>query len=40
MWLAYLEEIILEKVSHWLISWNGPPCIEVEVQNVKPGNQD
>ena len=37
---SHLEEVILEEVSHGLVGGNGPPGIEVEVENVEPGDQD
>ena len=36
----YLEEVIFKKVSHWLVSRNGPPRVEVEVEKVEPKDQD
>jgi hypothetical protein len=35
----YLEEVILEKVSHGLVGRHVPPGIEVEVEDVEPGHQ-
>ena len=37
---SHLEEIILEEVSHGLVGGDGPPGVEVEVENVEPGDQD
>merc|ERR1719177_59782 len=35
-----LEEIILEEVSHGFVSRNVPPGVEVEVEDVEPGDKD
>ena len=37
---SYLEEIILEEVSHGLVSRNVPPGVEIEVEDVQPGDKD
>ena len=37
---SHLEEIVLEEVSHGLVCWNVPPGVEIEVEDVKPGDKD
>ena len=37
---VHLEEIVFEEVSHGLVGRDGPPGVEVEVENVEPGDQD
>ena len=38
--LSYLKEIILEEVSHGLVSRNVPPGVKIEVKDVEPGDED
>ena len=35
-----LEEVVFEEVPHGLVSGNVPPGVEVEVQDVEPGDED
>ena len=35
-----LEEVVFEEVPHGLVSRNVPPGVEVEVQDVEPGDED
>ena len=37
---SYLEEVILEEVSHGFVSRNVPPGVEVEVEDIEPGDED
>ena len=37
---SHLEEIILEEVSHGLVSRNVPPGVEIEVEDVEPGDEN
>ena len=36
----YLEEVILEEVSHGFVARDGPPAVQVEVQGGKPNDQN
>ena len=36
---CYLEEVVFEEISHRFVCRNGPPGVEVEVENVKPGDE-
>ena len=40
VYFSHLEEVILKEVSHGLVGRDGPPGVEVEVENVEPGDQD
>ena len=35
----HLEEIVFEEVSHGLVGGDSPPGVEVEVEDVEPGDQ-
>lgn len=36
MYKPYLEEVVLEEISHGLVRRNGPPRIHVNVEDIKP----
>lgn len=38
--MLYLEEIILEEVTHWLVGGDVPPGVEVKVEHIKPGDEN
>ena len=35
----HLEEIVFEEVPHWFVGWDGPPGVEIEVEDVEPSDQ-
>ena len=35
----HLEEIVFEEVSHGFVGRDGPPGVEIEVEDVEPGHQ-
>ena len=35
----HLEEIVFEEVSHGFVGGDGPPGVEIEVEDVEPGDQ-
>ena len=37
---SHLEEVVLEEVSHGLVSRNVPPGVEIEVEDVEPGDEN
>ena len=36
----YLEEVVFKEISHGFVGWHVPPCVEVDVQNCQPGDQN
>lgn len=38
--IAYLEEIIFQEIAHRLITRDGPPAVQIEIQGSKPNNQN
>ena len=38
--LPHLEKVVFQEVPHWLVCRDGPPRVEVEVEDVEPDDQD
>ena len=37
---VYLEKVVFKEVSHGLVGGDVPPGVEVEVENVEPGDEN